>query len=563
MHASKYILFVILINCFLINLQAQEQGKSDFSGKPFYKIVKQVKDTPQKEGFPVFEPVKTEDSLISQLGEILGKGFCHQVIKLHRYAKNYLLNVEAPAKNNKWYDGLKEPTYLLLSTQDGGYARKGFWLKVNGEFVDKREVQYVDLVVSERNLTSGNFEEIFPHELGHAIMADLIYNFKLDEDGESLKPLSHKMHMSMAITDYNVAFNEGWGLHFQPLSVDLTMNESLKNEHNYTLLNQDISSTWHSNYDRQLRYFGVKQNLFIYHTALPDEILNGEDFYAAYLYHVTSGSFLPERIKNAQQMMSSEGVISTLFYRIVTSEKLKSIYRENSFYAPFFLPDKKISSPYTPEKLLNGYENVNLKLFYIFHKYLNKLRAKSGEAVPWFTELVKAYAQEFPEEKSEIYNIFISITRGITVFNQSRDIFRDFHLAGRTGNIKESRKTFQAVQNFFRRMLLKLLDDEIKLDENLGPEIWLWNDDFLISEAVFYQERNVPYTLNINSATFFEFMTIRGVYKPLAQRIIAERDKRGYFKNIDELKAVEGVTPELLSMLNSMHEKMFNELRRD
>jgi hypothetical protein len=64
--------------------------------------------------------------------------------------------------------------YLLLSTEEGGFARFGFWLE---DSTEKRQLVlagYVDLVVTNNSVESGDFEEIFSHELGHLILKAIV-----------------------------------------------------------------------------------------------------------------------------------------------------------------------------------------------------------------------------------------------------------------------------------------------------------------------------------------------------------------------------------------------------
>jgi competence ComEA-like helix-hairpin-helix protein len=57
--------------------------------------------------------------------------------------------------------------------------------------------------------------------------------------------------------------------------------------------------------------------------------------------------------------------------------------------------------------------------------------------------------------------------------------------------------------------------------------------------------RRDPNTVNINTATAKQLMTLAGVGRQVAERIIEYRDSRGPFKKADELRRVEGVTTTL------------------
>lgn len=170
---------------------------------------------PDGQAYPIFR-VADDSLLVRDIGGVLTTTFAHQTLKLERYARNLLTweLVRQGRQDSEQYKRLTEPMYLLLSNQEGGFARFGFWLR------DQRGKQrlvlsdYVDLVVNENSLKSGDFEETFPHELGHIILRRLLGNIE--------RGPSRKMHMSMTVTDYPNAFDEGYAIHFQPLARDAT-----------------------------------------------------------------------------------------------------------------------------------------------------------------------------------------------------------------------------------------------------------------------------------------------------------------------------------------------------
>jgi DNA uptake protein ComE-like DNA-binding protein len=90
----------------------------------------------------------------------------------------------------------------------------------------------------------------------------------------------------------------------------------------------------------------------------------------------------------------------------------------------------------------------------------------------------------------------------------------------------------------------------------LGPELWLLNDGFKIAAAVWERERTLPLSLNLNTASEAELMTLPGVDSALAARIVANRHSRGYFHSLAEVGSMEGVSPVLLQTLKEMAEKM-------
>jgi DNA uptake protein ComE-like DNA-binding protein len=84
----------------------------------------------------------------------------------------------------------------------------------------------------------------------------------------------------------------------------------------------------------------------------------------------------------------------------------------------------------------------------------------------------------------------------------------------------------------------------------------LLNSDFKIGRSLWDEERAIPLAINLNTATIPGLMTLPGVDLPLAQQVIAARVAKGYFKSMDDLGEVKGVTPPLLEKLKDMHKRM-------
>ncbi len=57
------------------------------------------------------------------------------------------------------------------------------------------------------------------------------------------------------------------------------------------------------------------------------------------------------------------------------------------------------------------------------------------------------------------------------------------------------------------------------------------------------------FRLDINSATWVEFGQLDGIGDVLAHRIVADREKNGPFRSIDDLRRVKGIGPKILEKL--------------
>ena len=489
--------------------------------------------TAEGKPYPVFR-VAAESRTVNQVRHELETSFAQQVLKLDRYARNLALGRRQTA-GAAAEEALSAPMYLLMSTEEGGYARFGFWLE---EAKGKRRLVlagYVDLVVRADSVDSGDFEEIFSHELGHLISKTLI-------GGVPCGP-SRKMHQSMTVTDYPTAFYEGYAEHFQPLARDATTNTAVRKMMDGRGAT-DLELFWLSAADAQLRSDGVKRNWFIHRKPLPALALESNpDLYRLFVDDETSTTFFPTELKNGQEMMASEGVIATLFYRLVNDRRLGQSYREPAFYKAF------AGAPVgTPQEAVTPYENVNLKLFAAMDKLCG--RTATG---PQIIELVSEYARLFPDEAKRIYELFIETTWGATASQEVAAALQHAAAIGHRGDMALFRQ--QHVFPALDALIGEVSGGKRMIDANLGPELWVVNAGFKIASPVWDTQRTQPLTININTASVAELMTVPGVDLQMARRIIAARDARGFFRSLDELSAA-GVPDGAMGSLREMQKQM-------
>ncbi|MEW6131537.1 MAG: helix-hairpin-helix domain-containing protein [Acidobacteriota bacterium] len=496
----------------------------------------------QGEKYPVLK-LATESALLQNLRAVLATPFLQQELALAEYARNQRINeLNLPIKKiGDAHRSLFEPLYLLLSKQEGGFARQGFWLEASASERKFINAAFVDMVVDERSVKSGEFEEIFAHELGHVILSYLFGGLPAGN--------SRKMHASFVTTDYPTAFNEGYAEHFQPLVRDNTTNENLRRvESGVDLTN--LNRFWFSKIDSWLRNQGVRRNIFVHNKLLPQSAFDeGTDLYQLFIDEETSPYFSFESIKNAQQMMASEGVIATLFFRLVNDERLRNRYREGAFYSRFFT-DK---SPVTDAaKQFTPYQNVMLKLFAAMNE-MNRQTLTGDRAM--LLETVKNYGKIFPDEKAAVYEVFINTTFGATISNTMVRSLEEYAKLGRRGSMQFVER-LPATRKQMQELIDKAVRDEVALDAELGKQLWLLNDGFTIGRTIFNEERTLPLTINLNTASFAELRTLPDVDFSVARAILAARAVKGYFKNLEEFREIKGVSPSLIEKLKKMQSAM-------
>lgn len=392
-----------------------------------------------------------------------------------------------------------EPAYLLLSEEEGGFARFGFWLGDR----KKSETPFVDIhrdwSVSGR---FGAIDQIFPHELAHAIFKQL---------GVEPSPAAgaNQIHAVGVRTDRYVAFNEGFAEHLQVMAVDhadaapatkalarATDLDEAATRHlkqyrrELTARIPTVSRMriafplWYSNDERALRYFAVKRNAFALEPAIPPHLLGTDDPYRAYLIENVLPGEPGSDARPVSRLLSIEGAISTLFSRWASDRRLQESRREPSFYEAYGTSDQEISD----------LQNVYLKVFHAI-----ATRRPSDVA-----SFIRAYREVFPDEAPTIDALTAEVFLG-----QSLDI---------------------------------------------PAEIWLASDTFSTGTTLFDQFRGLRrrHTFDLNAASLVDLMTVPGMDLALARRI----QNASPFASLDDLVRVPGLSGEIRGTMERMASAM-------
>jgi DNA uptake protein ComE-like DNA-binding protein len=199
-----------------------------------------------------------------------------------------------------------------------------------------------------------------------------------------------------------------------------------------------------------------------------------------------------------------------------------------------------------PEKRISPYENINLKLF----AAMTELRGLKSDQPPMI-RLVERYAKLFPDEAKRVYGDFIATTWGATTSQQAALELVRLAADGARGD----RSAFQQDSTSgLGSAVADVAAERRALDGNLGPELWLVSSQFKIASSVWGTDRRLPLTINLNTATEPELMTIPGVDLPAARKIVAARSRQGFFRNANDLESI--LSPEVMLRLNSMSEEM-------
>ncbi|MDT8719681.1 helix-hairpin-helix domain-containing protein [Clostridium sp. 19966] len=432
--------------------------------------------------------------------------FHQSVIKLSQCTRNLMKDTVGP-------------NVLLLSDNEGGFANCGLRLIEEYESIDYPHLNYVDLVIDEERLNNGELQ-IFSHELGHIMLANILKNFPFSN--------SSKQHVSMGITDFFMAFNEGWAIHFEKLSYDFITH--YKEVHNLKCnYDKDINKLWLCEADTELRLNGILENTYIHKKLLPSTDKLKLNIVDTIMLEHTSTIFDKINLKNSQEMLSCEGVIATLFYRISTNKILQNNFLSKDFYNNFLLSN--ISNETDAKELFTPFENVMLKTFWTWYKIKDNLNENS---IP-FIEFIKMWCECFPEDKQELIKLFISTTVGKTISNDLADIYEKAAYNGMIGNIQALIDAYNEYKKTFNNLCDMIENYDIAIDKNIGKEIWIENSHVKIRKCFWLNEEMIPLKINLNTASLYDLMSFPKITLEKATEILKERVKKGYFNTVDEV----------------------------
>jgi hypothetical protein len=493
---KTYILFFLLFFSVLISAQT---SANIFVPSEMKMLVVMKPTGKMMGGLPEMTPVSDTTELYSRVNDIVNASFVQEAIELYFLAETYLYH-----KNQL---PTIEPAYLALSKNDGGFAKVGFHLKTKTGHVSKTTVPYIDIVESR---IQGSIEklmsitQLYPHEMGHLIYGMLNLN----------KGIYHSrsldMHYFSVITDYTTAFHEGFAEHIENVSRLHEENEAIKQGIFSDIkrikgksviaiegFEKDLTypirlgyfkismPLWYQKYENLKRYDHVINGKAKFLNSTP-ELNNLED----QLTYRNAGLQQNENnLRNYVQTLSTEGVISTFFTKLTQSE-VADHFLEADFYSPFLMDTTAVL--HSPKEVFSPMQNQFLKYFVVFHEYMPAGKT-SGSA---FVDFIEGYIDAFPSEELMVKKIFKEAT-GL---------------------------------------------DYTRL---LPPQIWLlvknYSHRLIVPDP--YGAFTVPaYTFDLNAAETEDLLTLKGLHKEEALKIIEYRNSNGFFNSLDQIKEIKGIS---------------------
>lgn len=399
--------------------------------------------------------------------------------------------------------GCEAPLVIVTDWTDPREA-VGLRLENGQEVQEYPELCFLALETNWEDLRHSEIEEIFAHELSHLWMHRMGYRPALSQ--------SNRFHTSTAITDPFLAFLEGFAEHLEIVSQELLG----KRKEGFFDNGYDLGA-WLCSRDSALRVHGVKNNRFLYLTAVPE----AEDF-ASYqqlhMAHITSSAFLPEHLKNGLQAVSSEGLIASFFYQMYRSADLKHSPAPAQVYHRFGCDADRLSP------------TANL-----YVKILWAMMQLDWRRETLFTDFVQNYLDAFEADRDILMDIFARVTNFVTVDPAAQQMFGEIYRVGRQGDMEKIVRLCKQAASQKEIWLTELQSGAHRLDDAIYKSIWI-EADKPVRPVPWGSEHSTRLKINVNAATDVDFFALDGLTFPQCQELVRIREQYGGFSGLDEFR---------------------------
>lgn len=437
--------------------------------------------------------------------QLIANSFVQEMVELYYYLQVFLVN-------NGERKAI-EPAYLALTQNQGGFARFGFYLRGEGP---KPQSPYVDIIEKTIHAPQDklmSLTQLYPHEMGHVFYRLLSSDSTLKEDSKTVD-----MHYFSVITDYGIAFDEGFAEHIENAARLFEPNDSLKEgifadirraQKKQPLwirgFKNDFQLPFRLGYYKatMVLWFQRMENLRRYEQAMDGTVRFknaslGKGRPEDRLSFRNSGVSYQSELRNRPQAMATEGVINFFFTQVLESD-LPKRYLEPNFYKPFLYDTVAPVAP--PSEWLSPVQNQFLKYFVVLHNYVS---VEHSDRAQWI-DFVEGYRQTFPEEWPEMKE-----------------------LAGRiTGD------------GYFTY---------------LPPPLWLMvkgHEHRLLAMDAFGAITVPVYTFDLNRAELEDLLTIDGMNEADARLLLNHRHRQGFFQSLEAAATVPGLSKQGQEALRS------------
>jgi hypothetical protein len=403
-----------------------------------------MKAAPDGAMLPVLRPAAPRP-VVTQAQRVLASGIAARLPALDAAAR-------AAAVRKLRCPALPPSVFVLLSDEDGGFARHRFYVADEDGRTSLCDDFYVDVTADEASIASGEFEEVLAHEWGHVLLRRML--------GQVPPTPSRKFHSVRTVTDPITAFDEGVGIHFQPLAAAVTETSGFRARATGTAAPR-LADFWFSRQETWMREALVPAGTLVLDKQAPAA---DADPYKRWLADEASAALDPCYLKSGDQMVASEGVVATFLHKLLAADGA-------------------------------GLDERYRKLVAV----LGRMR-DWPKSEPALIAFVRAWGEVFPQEREAVTELFLRVTHGATASRDAARLAEQASCAGASGDIEVFLAARKEAQASFDSLLGSVLAGRTALGAALGSELWIANSAQSIAAAPWQGKRDRPTVLNLNTA---------------------------------------------------------------
>lgn len=463
------------------------------------------------------EVINQGSPIAERIYQIVDSSVISEFLSLHELLQIYLFNTRGKAM---------EPAYLALTQNQGGLAKQGFVLKNGDEHIKKDQSFYVDIIesVGEKDYASlMSITQLYPHELGHIFYRLLSSNDTIEESSKNLN-----IHFFSMMTDYQIAFNEGFAEHMENIARKYERNPKIIEgiQADTTRIVQQAQKAirgFTRDFKLPFRVGFYKMSMLAWYQPFEDYkrfayAYDGRSKYYNQTIHTgnrqnnliyrNASVGISDQLRNQVQTLATEGVISAFFSTLMETD-LKNRYQSKAFYYPFL---KDTTSFNSPEQLFSPLQNQFLKYFHVLDRYVTLEHSDKAQLI----DFIDGYLETFPEESATVKSIYQQATG-------------------------------------------------MEYENSLPPQIWLLVKDqshgILALDA--YAGLSVPfYTFELNMAGLEDLMMIETLTQEDAQTILQHRSENGLFTRLEQINDIPNLSKQAKEALRAaaFDQEYFNQL---
>jgi hypothetical protein len=399
------------------------------------------------------------------------------------------------------------PVYYIALIKGGNYGDVGFQLVSSSVVEDHSTTPFIKLDPSD-----WVFNTTFLHETGHVILALLNGGRKIP-----VKEMASISHTTAALTDRKTAFDEGFAEHLETLAAHILNDPLIETRYLHRQFRFGVPDN-QGEYNRPVgdlltfsqtrtRYYDVRENNFAFAPTY-----NGADYLRVQMEKSRDFAVL----RNANQLLQSEGFYATFFFSVIV--------RGNS------TPTQEL----VHERQQRVLESLR-EMFVTNH---------IDPDTPFLVHFVETYMHRYPSEAKEIADVFLDLSHGVFVDRNAAKIWKDHYLGALKLDMAErDNETLWKARESWEANVVK--NPKI-LYTFLGPQIRCEIPGQTVLIVAF--EEPSPLAFDINTVGEGIIRMIPGITDTQIWNWISARAEKA-FSSIDDFKKRSGVTDKVLSAM--------------